>query len=172
MSPSGRRPCDLATPVARIAIQPNIACTRRTGWGFRTRRGDGATGRARALAPGGAAGVQAQLLTWRPFQRSAFTDGPKPYLAIHGFSASYVFMACSKIDAVTTDARACTGATIARIGGTKDSEKDEIASIVTGTITASHRSNLGSGPRRGNGPVYLVHGLRGREAGGAVSPPV
>eukprot|EP00962_Isochrysis_galbana_P035690 scaffold12242_cov180-Isochrysis_galbana.AAC.1 len=26
--------------------------------------------------------------------------------------------------------------------------------------------------RFGNGPVYLVHGLRGREAGGAVSTPV
>eukprot|EP00962_Isochrysis_galbana_P003176 scaffold884_cov161-Isochrysis_galbana.AAC.2 len=33
-------------------------------------------------------------------------------------------------------------------------------------------ASMGNPNRVLNGPVYLVHGLRGREAGGAVSPPV
>eukprot|EP00962_Isochrysis_galbana_P017717 scaffold5096_cov116-Isochrysis_galbana.AAC.5 len=46
--------------------------------------------------------------------------------------------------------------------------------LTAGNAGMARVKNVGEGPfrRRVNGPVYLVHGLRGKEAGGAVSPPV
>ena len=58
-------------------------------------------------------------MAWRPFHRSAFTLGPKPYLASHGYSALKLDMPCSNTVAVTMLLRWTAGRWIGMSGAWK-----------------------------------------------------